>query len=369
MQRLAPMLCWVFICFAGTFAVSVSAEQRLTYASYLPAGHIIHTDGLQPLFEEIEGATDGALTYELFPGGAMGGGKAMLSVVRDRLVDSAIIIDLYVKRDLPASSSVAELALLGEDTMAMAGAVNELQLLDCAACEQERTRSNVVALAYYSTSPFYLMCNTPIERLADVEGLKVRAIGPFGIWVQALGGAPVSLTSAEIYEGMQRGQLDCTIGSAAWLQSYNLVDVVTDIVDLPMGTYHGGMVFDMNVDTWNALSDEQQAIIKGGLAGLARRVTEAYDRDDAMARELSAQKGITWHAPDPAMEDMLAAHRQAEFERVVAKAEGDGVGNARDIARSFVEKVKDWSRLVAEIEHDPDRFEELLRERVFSKLD
>jgi TRAP-type C4-dicarboxylate transport system substrate-binding protein len=369
MQRLAPMLCSVLIFSAGAFATTVSAEQKLTYASYLPAGHIIHTDGLQPYFEEITRATDGALTFELFPGGAMGGGKAMLSVVRDRIVDSAIIIDLYVKRDLPASSSITELALLGEDTMVMAGAVNELQLLDCDACEQERLRNDVVGLAYYATSPFYLMCNTPVETLADVEGLKVRAIGPWGFWVQAMGGVPVSLTSAEIYEALQRGQVDCTFGSPAWLTSYNLVDVVTDIVDLPMGTYHGAMVFDMNLDSWNDLSAEQRTIIKDGLPGLSRRIVESYDRDDATARELAVEKGIEWVTTDPAMKDLLAEHRQSEFERVVAKAEEEGVENARELAEKFAERVEEWSRLVAEIGHDPDRYEQLLRDRLFSRLD
>jgi hypothetical protein len=69
------------------------------------------------------------------------------------------------------------------------------------------------------------------------------------------------------------------------------------------------------------------------------------------------------------MLDLLAAHREREFERVIAKAEEEGVENAREIAEGFTEKVDEWSRLVAEIDHDPDRYEELLRERVFSKLD
>jgi TRAP-type C4-dicarboxylate transport system substrate-binding protein len=241
------------------FAQPAASQQRLTYASYIPAGHVIHTAGLEPFFDHVEQATDGALTFELFPGGAMGGGKAMLSVVRDRIVDSALIIDIYIKRELPASNAISELALLGEDTMVMNGAVNEVQLLGCSACETERERNDVEGLAFNSTTRFYLMCSRPVGKLADIDGLKVRAIGPFGFWIEALGGAPVSLTSAEIYEGMQRGQIDCTVGSLAWLTSYNLIDVVTDIVDLPMGTYHGAMVFDMNVDTWEALSEEQRA--------------------------------------------------------------------------------------------------------------
>jgi TRAP-type C4-dicarboxylate transport system substrate-binding protein len=345
------------------------SAQQLTYASYLPAGHIVHTKGLQPFFEDVRSATDGALTFELFPGGAMGGGKAMLSVVRDRIVDSAIIIDSYVKRDLPASSTITELALLGADTMVMAAAANELQLLECQGCEEEREGNGIVGLALYSTSPFYLMCNTPVETLADIGGLKVRAIGPWGFWVQAMGGVPVSLTSAEIYEAMQRGQVDCTFGSRAWLTSYNLIDVVTDIVDLPMGTFHGAMVFDMNIDSWNTLSDGQRGVLREGLAGLVRDIVEAYDRDDAHARELAAEKGVTWHTPDPEMKDLLAAHRRKELDRVVAKAQEEGVENGRELAMAFAEKIEEWSRLVAEIDHDPDRYEQLLDERVFSNLD
>lgn len=335
----------------------------------MPPGHVIHTEGLQPFFERIERATEGALTFELLAGGAMGGGRAMLSLVRDGIVDSAIIIDLFVKRDLPASNTISELALLGEDTMIMNGAVNEFQLLECRACDNERARNDVKGLAFYSTPPFYLMCSTPVGSSADVEGLKVRAVGPFGFWVQAMSGVPVAITPAEIYEAMQRGQIDCTIGSLAWLTSYNLVDLVTDIIDLPMGTYHGGLAFNMNVHSWNALSGEHKDILRNALPELSRRIAVAYDRDAADARELAVEKGIHLHAPDPALQDLLSRHRRAEFERTVAKAQAEGVENARELAEIFAEKVETWSRLVADIDHDPDRYEQLLRERVFSKLD
>lgn len=345
------------------------AEQELTYASFIPGGHVIHTAGLLPFFEEISSATSGALAFELFPGGAMGGGKAMLSVVRDGVVDSAIVIDLYVKRDLPASNTISELAMLGEDTMAMNGAANEVQLLGCPACEADRARNNVKGLTFNSTTPFYLMCNKPVEHLGDVEGLKIRAVGPWGFWVQAMGGAPVSLTSAEIYEGMQRGQIDCTYGSLAWLTSYNLIDVVTDIVDLPVGTYHGAMVFNMNVDSWSRLSGEQRSIILDGLAGLSRRIVESYDEEAATARAMAVENGIRFHAPDQSMTDLLAAYRDGEPKRVIAKAEEAGVQDAGALAAQFKVKVEEWSRLVTDISHDPDRYEMLLSERVFSKLD
>lgn len=51
------------------------------------------------MFKGLEKASDGSLKFELFSGGAMGGGKAVLQIVRDRVTDSSIIIDAYVKRD------------------------------------------------------------------------------------------------------------------------------------------------------------------------------------------------------------------------------------------------------------------------------
>ncbi len=354
---------------AGAVAIApAEAGKKLTYGSYLPAPHLAHKSGLEPFFKRVEAETKGELTFELFPGGAMGGGKAMLSIVRDGIVDSSIIIDAYIKRDIPVSAAITEMAILGDNAMAMAGAANEMHLLDCPQCEAELKGNKVKPLAYYSTSSYMLMCTKPVESLADVKGLKIRATSAFGVWASAMGGTPVSITSSEIYEGMQRGQLDCTLGSPAWLKSYNLKDVVKSIVNLPMGSYFGALIYDMNAKTWKGLPMAQKKAIVKHLPKLVSDIVTKYKSDSDTAIANAAAAGVKLTAADPALLKLIAEHRKGEFARVSKKAAKAGIKNPEALLTTFFAKVDKWNKIVKSINGDPVKYQQALWDEVFSKL-
>merc|ERR1712091_254499 len=106
------------------------------------------------------------------------------------------------------------------------------------------------------------MCAEPVSSLADLNGKKVRTSSRFGAMMQGMGDTAVSITSAEMYEAMQRGSTDCAVGPAAWLTSYNIKDFVKSVVSTPLGVYFGTMVLTMNADRWDGLDDAwKKAII------------------------------------------------------------------------------------------------------------
>lgn len=357
---------------AVAFAASPAlAEKKLTYGSYLPAPHLVHKDGLEPLFKELKEKTNGEITYELFSGGAMGGGKAMLQITRDQVTDSSIIIDAYVKRDVPASATIAELAIFGKDNRVMAGAVNELQLLNCPQCREEQHRNKYKALAYYSTSTYRIMCTSKVNTLAAMEGKKIRATSAFGVMVKALGGTPVGITSSEIYEAMQRGQADCTVGSPAWLTSYTLKDVVKSILDLPVGTYHGALVFPVNANTWKSLTMDQKKIFVAAMPGLVARIVFAYEKEsaDAIHEAMSGGTDVELTKPGADLVAKLDEHRNGEYDRVLAKAKEDGLKNPEKMIGEFLSLIKKWEGIVAETGDDQAKYEKALWDNVFSKLD
>ncbi|SLN67133.1 C4-dicarboxylate TRAP transporter substrate-binding protein [Oceanibacterium hippocampi] len=356
----------------GTLLASGSAalaETKVVYGSFMPEPHLVHKAGLEPLFKEVEAATNGSLTFELFVGGALGGAKASLSNVRDRVTDSALIMNVYVKSDLPASSSLTELAVLGTDAMAIAGASNEMQLLACEQCEKELARNKVKALAYYSTATYNLMCTKPVSTLEDIKGLKIRAAGAFGALASELGGTPVSISAGEMYEALQRGQADCTLGAAAHLKSYNLQDVIKSVVDLPLGTFHGVLAFPINAGTWRDMTkDEQRALIKA-MPGLVSRLVVGYEDESAEALANAKSNNVSVLKPGPDLVAKVAAHRKGEYDRVLAYAKDAGVEDAEQMVDRFIKLVDKWEKLVIGFDREPAKFEEALWEHVYSKLD
>lgn len=252
----------------------------------------------------------------------------------------------------------------------MAGAINELQLLSCKQCAKEQQRNRYKALAFYATSTYRLMCTSSIGTLAELEGKKARATSAFGVMMKELGATPVSITSSEIYEAMQRGQADCTVGSPAWLTSYSLKDVVKAILDLPLGTYHGALVYNMNMKTWKSLSgDERKAIIKA-MPGLISRIVFAYEQQSNEAIEAAKHgSGVQMVKPGADLVAKLEAHRKGEKARVVAKAEEAGVKDAAGMIDDLLALRKKWQGIVAETGNDPAKYEQALWDHVFSKLD
>ncbi|WP_346895729.1 C4-dicarboxylate TRAP transporter substrate-binding protein [uncultured Roseibium sp.] len=343
------------------------AGKTLSYASHVPSTHILHTEGMAPFYKQVETDTNGEITFKEFPGGAMGDAKSLLAIVRDGIVDSSLIVNVYYKADLPASYMITDLGMLGGDSMVMAAAAAETFLLDCPQCAEESARNHIKPLAYYASAPYILMCTKPVSTLEELQGLKVRAIGPWAIWLKDIGAVPVSVPSSEVYEALQRGQADCTIGSAAWLKNYNLKDVITYVTDLKVGTYFGALAFDMNTDTWNGLStDERKAIVKS-LPGITRRMVMAYREEDDAALKEGLDHGVKLAEPGQALIASYDEQKGKEVARVLGDPRAEKL-ELKGVVDALMKNVDKWTKILDEIGHDPDKYEEKLQEEIYSKI-
>lgn len=347
-----------------------SAETKLTFGSWFPAPHLAHEFGLEPYFERIAADSGDAIKWEMFVGGAMGNAMASLANITNQVVDASVIVDVYLKKDLPNAITIGEMIALADDPRVFAAASNETQLLLCPQCEDERTAHKVKALAFHATGTYRLMCNTPITSLEDIKGKKIRGSSRVGALAQHLGGTPVNVTTAEQYEALQRGQVDCTLGSTAWLDSYNLKDVVTTIVDFPLGAYFNAMTMNMNLDKWNALTKEERDIHVRNLPGLVAGVVYAYinEGDKAIADAVATGK-TTLYPASPELVESVMTFRAGEVGLAIEKARDAGVTDPDAIAEAFLASVKKWRGIVAEIGDDQAAYEKALWDEIFSKID
>ena len=76
------------------------------------------------------------------------------------------------------------------------------------------------------TSPYNIISKTPVRRLEDLRGLKIRVTGGLTADIyRELGAVPVSIAAAEIYPAFQRGILDAVTLSLADMVSYRLQEI------------------------------------------------------------------------------------------------------------------------------------------------
>ena len=350
---------------AGLATPSPAEARKVTYASFLAGTHPVHV-ALDKYFERVTKATNGSLTFESFPGGTMGGAKALLGILRDGVVDTAFVNPSYTPSNLPAGAAVV--SLFAPDTLPAAGADNETLLFECPSCTKEFQSFGVKPLVYYATAPYGLMCTKPIEKLEDLKGKRIRTAGGYNIFAAKLGAVPVNTDAGEVYEGMQRGQLDCVLGAPGWLKSYNLADMVKGIIDLPLGAFHGLSMFTIKQSVWDELSADEKKAITGNLAQLVRELSVIYLAENEEARQIAKEKNIAFTKPDPRLAGILADYVKDENQRVIAKAKKDGVTDADKILAAYSEKLAIWQKIVADTGEDPDKFQAALQERVFSKI-
>ena len=76
------------------------------------------------------------------------------------------------------------------------------------------------------TSPYNIIAKTPIRRLEDMHGIKMRTTGGIVSDIfSELGSVPVALAASEVYTAMQRGIVDAVALSVSDMASYRLQEI------------------------------------------------------------------------------------------------------------------------------------------------
>lgn len=361
---------------AASIGWTGAAQAReLVYVSNVPAKHPVHALALDPYFAAVTKATGGSLVFKSYPGGTVAGGKTALNAVQNGTADMALLADIYTPNDLPVSTLMSDLAVLGRDARVMTGAVNQTLLLDCPACKHDYLRHKVLPLASYSLTPYHFMCTkSGISSPADIAGRKVRGTGSMGQLVAALGGTPVNITSGEIYEALQRGQVDCTLGPMPWLRTYALWDMAKFVTDFSVGTYHGTDFINIRINTWKKLTSKERKAMTDGLAHATRVMAEAYEHDDAGVIAAGKEKGVVLVKGSDALEAEVAKFREKDTQRVIGVAKSRGVKNPEAIVALFKKNIAHWTAVVDGIgkgewnEAQWDQYEAALQAQVFAKV-
>ena len=126
--------------------------------------------------------------------------------------------------------------------------------------------------------------NKEINSLEDYKGLKMRISGLGGEVVKAAGGNVVDLRGGEIPPALQSGAIDAT----EWVGPYN--DLAFGLYKSAKYYYYPGwhkpaMLLDnfINLDTWNKLDSELQAVIEHANAYANQSVLNEYVTNNSTA--------------------------------------------------------------------------------------
>ena len=349
-------------------AVGIAGADTITYGSYLSSHHATNVTSVEPWMRAVEQQTGGSLSFVLAADGTLVGGRDALAGIRDGLVDMSMIVDFYTPNELVTSSILTELALLGADEAVMTAAVTEMQLLHCPTCDTEAADNNLHVMGIYASSPYHFICNKKFEKAEDFRGARVRATGSWAHFVTYLGGTPVNVTSGEMYEALQRGQVDCTLINVPALTNYSLLEVAKYVIDMPIGTFHGGHVYNMNTNVWARRSSEEKAAMLGQVPQALANLVEGAIRENTNARQKATEAGVTFLPADPSLETALAEFQKNELTRVADLARSRGLSDPDPVFATFQEVIAKWDGIVQETGSDWAAYAARIQSEVFDKL-
>lgn len=265
-----------------------------------------------PFWNEIlPEASNGEITVELTTHNQMGLGLGdVYPLLGQGVYDVAMTVADYAVADAPELEGldVPLVALTADEARAMVDAARPM--VD----DIYRDRFNSKVLAIVPYPPQIVFCNKPITGLDDMQGLKVRASGRMTAkLLEALGAEGVNVSFAEVPGALQNGVVDCAVTGAGSGYSSGWWEVSTHLLPLPLGGWDS-VVTAMNMDKWNSLDADTQALIEEQI------VTGFEDpawasAQDALVNDIACLTGNGACPSGEARSMVLVEASEADFEK------------------------------------------------------
>ena len=308
----------------GTAALAlatVAQADELKLAHFSSTKYHLHVEMFVPLAEKLGEATGGETTIRVYPGGELGAGPAkQYDRAIDGVADIVYALPGYTASQFKKTLLVELPGIVPVGVNKTAALWENIDLLDV---EFERTK--LLGL-WTSHQASLLMADKRIEKLSDLEGLKIRVPSKnTGRLVEAWGATAVSMPITQVYTSMETGVVDGTLVDTSVLTSFKLGEV-TKYVTTGMNATNSVFMLVMNRDSWDALDAETQAILtdltgadmsEGGrvtMTTASERARDAWLEGGGELIELSSEAAAEFNAAS----DNLA-------EAVIAELDGEGI--------------------------------------------
>ena len=274
----------------SALASQAQAETVLRVSNWLPPGHPLVTEIIQPWGEKVAEVTDGRVTVEVMQA-PIGKPPAQYDLIRNGAADVAYGVHGYTPNRFGLTSLV-ELPFQSNTAEALSVAywrVYEKYL------KQANEHEGVHLVTLFTHGPGMIFTTKdPVTSADQLEGAKYRVGGGLANTVaQKLGIVPVSAPSPQVYEILSNGVADGILFPAESVPFFKIDSVIKNGTAVDGGLYATSFFIIMNEKTWESLSEEdQKAIDSVSGEALARIAGQAWDNADTAGTKKMESEGI-----------------------------------------------------------------------------
>lgn len=258
---------------SGAFA----ADTTLTISSWAPPSHGMNAIFWPSLIEKIEAATEGRVTGEIKYG--LASPPAQYDLILDGAADLAWVFHGYTPGRFVATKMIE---LPGYEGNAEAASVAYWRAHEKYLATLNEHRGVMLA-GLMTHGPGILHSNKDVQSLQDIAGMKLRIGGGVaGESGAALGATGINVPAPKVYETLASNAADGVFMPMEGKASFKLFEVAKNTFEMPGGFYRGSFAVIMNQDTFDGMSDADQAAVKAIFGEETSRLGgAAWDQIDA----------------------------------------------------------------------------------------
>lgn len=274
---------------------------KLSYSVFFPPMHI-QCQTAEAWAQTINEQSKGRVEITIYPGGSLTKAPQVYEGVINGISDIGMSCYAYTRGRFPLLEAL-DLPIGYPDGMTATKVANTIIQK-----YQPEEITDVHTLYVHAHGPGILASKKPVETLADLKGLKVRATGLSSKIVQSLGGVPIGMSQPETYEALQKGVVDATLCPIETLKGWKQGEVINYITNSQVIGYSTSMFVVMNKNKWEALPKDVQKIFTRVSADFVEKHGQAWDDADAEGSAFVEELGKT---SIPLSEEEAARWKQA----------------------------------------------------------
>ncbi|MCB1476741.1 MAG: TRAP transporter substrate-binding protein [Rhodobiaceae bacterium] len=274
---------------ALTASLAQAQEFNFKLHQFLPAQSAIPANFLKPWAEKVEKESGGRIKIELFPSMQLGGKPpSLIDQVTDGVVDFVWTLPGYTPGRFP-KAEVFELPFIASNAEASSQAFQAY-----AEKHMGDDFPGLKVIAVHTHGPGLIHSKTPVSKLEDLKGMKLR--GPTRTvtnMLSKLGAEPIGMPVPQVPESLSRGVIDGAV--IPWEVTVPLK--ITDLVKNHTraagnnGLYVATFVFAMNKASYDKLPDDLKKVIddNSGMEA-AKWAGQVMDQADVAGEKIAVEK-------------------------------------------------------------------------------
>lgn len=260
----------------------------ITLGHPFPEQHPIHQNVWAPYAEEVNEATEGAVTIELHPGGAL----AALPNTFDNTVVGGQDMGWALHGYHPGVFPITEIIEL---PFQFSSATQATQTMWDIHDEFEAFQSDyqdVKLLGLWTHDVGDLFFNEePVTTLEQLDGLDMRTPNAtMTSFFEIVGASPINMGAPEIFDSLSTGVIDGLATATSALQSFNLYPEVA--YTTRCNCYLATQYLVVNQGTWDSLTPDTQAVMESLARDYSVTAGEVYDGAYTAISDVAMEEGV-----------------------------------------------------------------------------